>query len=454
MELKKRTPTPFLKCLYLLKFGLLGGFLILFGILIPFNAVLGVENVPFVDDFDSYIPFEPLDGQGGWSAWGDVIVEQGDFCVDYQCAKSRAGGIEKTGSPVMNGGWVWFFKMGSIDRDTSIYPFEVRTYSSNGRLAFKIFYYNWIEKPEFIGKILLSNGADLNNYQVLIDNPEPNKWYKIFCEWQGNNEIYRCRYDDYPYSDWLSFYNNDVFDVSKIVFDLYLENDGVDEIGGIPECSLENCGLCETYDACISAGCYWLFSNYLQEWYCATPTGISETCGSFYNCQFCLTMEECEGQLNCVWEDRGQGEKCYMEEVFLEIPAWQVPELEDCSTLSGTEKWLCDIKNFFAGLFMPSQEKVNRIYNDLQAFKLKFPFNYIGILKGFFRDIEQSLETSKTIPVKLLGNEKNVDFSFFNTITTIGGETETFKNVWYDFSSIFILIGFVGWLISFVKRIF
>ncbi|GAI38124.1 unnamed protein product, partial [marine sediment metagenome] len=66
--------------------------------------------------------------------------------------------------------------------------------------------------------------------------------------------------------------------------------------------------------------------------------------------------------------------------------------------------------------------------------------------------LKNSLDEEKGIPVKILGQEGNVDFSFWDKTTTIGGLSETFKNVLKDFTTFIIFLGWFAWLISAIRR--
>lgn len=239
---------------------------------------------------------------------------------------------------------------------------------------------------------------------------------------------------------------------TKIAFDDF-EEKGICELGG--------CQYCEIYETCIEAGCFWYYSFYGcqigQCYSCVEPYEPEpEECGAFYQCQYCMTQETCEEQLNCEWVDRGLGFKCYMKEPQMppEQVAWEVPELEDCSELSGVEKWLCEIKNFVAGIFMPSQEKIDILYQTFANFKERFPFNYIGSMNFFFSDVRNSLDQEKNIPVKILGQQGDVSFGFWDKTTTIGGISETFKDIVKDFTTFIVFLGWFLWLISFLQRFF
>jgi hypothetical protein len=452
---------PFLKSNFYRLIWLLAGFLVLKGILIPF-FVFGAENAPFVDNFDIYNAGEPLNNQGNWSASNEIWVIDGDFCKKGKCVKAMlnySNAMNKSGVAVEKGAWVWYGKLGNLERENL--PFETRMISDDGKWIFRLLFYYWTDRPNFTNKIVLTNGPNIDNWVILVDEPIPDAWYRFWCEWDlsstnPDDRKIRCKVNNRLFTDWLEPYDKTGTNIQKFIQDLYVENDGIDEIGEKPSCNLENCGLCETYETCIGAGCYWYYEIYLQKWYCVPPYEAPEECGAFYKCQYCLTKETCETQLNCEWVDRGLGEKCYMREPKIppEQVEWRVPELEVCDELSGVEKWLCEIKNFIAGIFKPSQDKIDKLYQTIANFKEKFPFNYLGALQVFFDDIRKSLDTPKDIPIKILGIENKVDFSFWEKETKIGGMTEKLKNVLFDFSTILILIVFLVWLISFIRRIF
>jgi len=275
-----------------------------------------------------------------------------------------------------------------------------------------------------------------------------NKIIKVIPDVEGLNPSERCFWfntDDQPAT------------LQKLKLSISYNRQAFDRFKSEDICALGSCSACMTYETCIEAGCFWYYSVYLQQWYCVEPFEPEpEECGAFWKCQYCLTQETCELQFNCEWIEKfkGQGEKCYQIEP--EIPpeqvGWEVPELEDCEELSGVEKWLCEIKNFIAGIFMPSQEALDNLYQTIMNFKARFPFNYIGALTSFFTDLKNSLAEEKDIPITILGQEGEVGFDFWEQETEIGGVGETFSNILIDFTSIIIFLGWFLWLISFIQR--
>lgn len=231
-----------------------------------------------------------------------------------------------------------------------------------------------------------------------------------------------------------------------------------DDFEYLEECDEDHCALCEHFGTCIDAGCSWYYSIYLQESWCIDyyEPGADE-CGSFFKCQFCTTTELCEAELNCEWKDIGFGERCYMIEPT--VPPvqeeWQVPALEDCNEITPiTAKFLCEIKNLLAGIFMPSQEKIDVLFQTIGAFKMKLPFNYVNEISVFLDAIRTSIDDEAEIPIKILGQESTVSFAFWNSTTSIGGQVETLKNVVIDFSSIIMIIAWLMWLLSLIRRFF
>jgi hypothetical protein len=103
---------------------------------------------------------------------------------------------------------------------------------------------------------------------------------------------------------------------------------------------------------------------------------------------------------------------------------------------------------------MPTQEKVNELNLTMANFKAKFPFNYASSLSAFFQTIKTGLDTPKDIPVEIFGHSGDVNFDFLNATSTIGGTSETMKNILYDCNTALIIFAFVLWIISFIKRIF
>lgn len=428
---------------------------ILLGVLMffPFRQVNSWYPAFLFDYFDTY-ELGNLHNQGGWISEGSgtyspQIVDNYFESFPKSVYNIYNIFIRKDVEPQISGTIsYWFRHEGGLEQNVQYFQIQKSHID-----------------PWAIGTAFFINAECLNNFcQFKYTSGDIEKiyaefnietWYKVEITWDCLTDTYTLKFGDLPVITDIPFYQSLIF-ADRVRFSV--EYAWLDTIGeAYPPCELGNCQYCETYNSCINAGCYWYYSIYLQKYFCVEPFETEpEECGSFYKCQYCLTQETCEIELNCEWVDKGLGYKCYMIEP--EIPpiqiTWEVPELEDCSILEGVEKWLCEIKNFIAGIFLPSQEKMDSLYRTIMSLKDKFPFNYVNAIQIFFIDIKTELETEKSIPIKIFGIESNVDFSFWDKNVVIGGLSETLGNILLDFTSFIIILAFFVWLISFIRRIF
>ena len=127
---------------------------------------------------------------------------------------------------------------------------------------------------------------------------------------------------------------------------------------------------------------------------------------------------------------------------------------EDCDSLEGFEKIMCEFTNFVKSIFAPSKAGLDGLSQDIDQIKTKFPFTYISEFFTFITDIKNGVDEDKGITFNILGNEGTVDFSFWESTTEVGGVVQTFSTIFKSFVIFVILIGFVGgWLIPFIRRI-
>lgn len=305
----------------------------------------------------------------------------------------------------------------------------------------------------------LCNGSpEDNNIGTVFNGDIPFEGSQI----RGTQSIYCASLLGDPFNDmdWLNSYGDGKYYMwfFNSNGDFYVQYHKSEGVWGLESafCSSDNCSACTNSENCQSAGCIYEYNEGFARWECH-----EEYIAYVYGCGLgqcgCLDQETCETAEpigTCEWVDRGYGEGCYEVEEAPPEAEWEAPELESCEGLGTVETWLCEIRNFFTGLFMPTQEKVDNLKKTLDNFKAKFPFNYIGAVNSFFTTLKTSLDTEKSIPVKVLGVESNVNFSFWDQTTTIGGTSETFKNILFDFTTAIIIIAFLFWIISFIKRIF
>jgi len=439
--------------------------LILIAIFLFFTSGYIFGATPFEDYFDTY-DIGNLDGQGGWATTTIPAFFAQTTTTDYHSSdisvywtSASNGEINKTGEAIGEGRWSFWVKVNS---DTGTHYEWTNILLKGDTTASYLRFECWDT----------GDPSDCRaSNTIFVKRPYPTR--TTFCEipldtyvnfqveWASSTNSVRWKCGD---NVWTDYFTEVAFDYTS-GFELGASDDtgklqfNLDSIGATsyPECDSEHCGYCESYNTCSEVNCEWYYSIYLQEYSCVPFLAPEDDeCGSFYKCQYCSNQIPCEAELNCEWIDKGYGNKCYMEEPTIppEQADWEVPDIEDCGSLSGVELWLCEIKNDIAGAFMPSQVKVETLYQTIGAFKQKFPFNYIAGLNSFFTNISEGLEATTTIPIEILGATSTVSFTFWNSTTTIGGEEETFKNVLYDFTTFVILMCWFVWLISLIKRFF
>jgi hypothetical protein len=424
--------------------------LVSIGLFLFYNEVLA--DTIFTDDFYGYTGFE-LNGQGGWESCPDYIgyssleLSTTTYYLNEPsafCRKSVWGKCsEKTGNQVETGRISFYANISGGDNSNAF----MKISGSTSTKAYWRF----------------GNTGNIDYYSSSlvwenVCNVEPDTWFWLGIEWSSiTDQIkYTCESAGvYQTSGWVEpAFSPTIEYFSKV--QLY-------GTGNHPNVYFDyfgETGFCKfykNYETCSNAGCLWYYSIYTQEYYCIPFVEPDpDECGSFYKCQYCSDQTTCEEQLNCEWIDRGYGVRCYMIEPTIppDQADWEIPDMEDCSGLAPTPRLLCEIKNLISSVIMPSQEKLVALYQTLGAFKEKFPFNYIDSLDNFFKTISESLDQEKSIPIKILGHESNINFTFWNSTTTIGDQVETFKNVWFDSTTMIILIGWFMWLISWIRRFF
>lgn len=445
-------PQPALKLLVLIAIFL---FLLFIG-----GTVFGAS--PFTDNFDSY-DVGNLVPQGSWATTTSqsVLTTTTDYYSSPNSAWWTSGNYDtiKEGDHEITGEWVFRAKINSdagTHGEITAVGLTGATYSNTASVLIFSCVANDCETTELVKvEACIGGGSGM----VEIDQIPIDEWINFQVEWDSATNETRWRSNFNDWTDWGQCYTN----TFTYVQGFYLQGGGgtgklktnLDSIGAA--CGVGNCGVCQVYTSCIAGGCTWYYSIYLQEYLCIEPVEPDpEDCDAFYKCQFCGDQTNCEAQLNCEWIDRGFGDQCYMIEPTVPPDQidWEVPDIDDCSGLPALDTIVCEIKNLISGIFMPSQESLESLYQTIGAFKEKFPFNYVGVLNTFFENVAEDLEATSTIPIEILGATSTVNFTFWDATTTIGGQEETFKNILYDFTTFIVLMGWFVWLISLVKRFF
>lgn len=140
--------------------------------------------------------------------------------------------------------------------------------------------------------------------------------------------------------------------------------------------------------------------------------------------------------------------------VIPELGIPELPALEECSGLSITERLLCELKNFFYRLFVPSPEKVIQLRDTLSSIQDKFPYNYIVAVKNFFDYLKDNINESQEINFSILGQAGQVSFMGLNSTTTLAGTPQTIISIFKKIISFGVILLFALWCFNFLKRIF
>jgi len=144
----------------------------------------------------------------------------------------------------------------------------------------------------------------------------------------------------------------------------------------------------------------------------------------------------------------------YSDYVFETMGLEELPALESCEGLGITEGFLCEIRNFFTRLFVPTPEKINELKSTMEMIKTRFPYSYILTIQNFFSDLKSGIDENQEINFSILGQAGQVDFGFWNSTTTLAGGVQTFLDIFKTFFKFLLVILLGLWFISLIKRIF
>lgn len=128
------------------------------------------------------------------------------------------------------------------------------------------------------------------------------------------------------------------------------------------------------------------------------------------------------------------------------------PAQEDCDSLGTTDRLLCELKNFFKGLFFPSGAKVIELQNNINQVKQRFPFSYVAIWTDFAYNLNNG--TSTAITLSFFNASSSVNFTDIDISLDYGTESKGFLDRLRDIFQFVLIISFVVWGINYIKRIF
>jgi hypothetical protein len=141
-------------------------------------------------------------------------------------------------------------------------------------------------------------------------------------------------------------------------------------------------------------------------------------------------------------------------QIISELPGYGVPTLDDCSALSGTEKWLCEIKNLIAGIFVPSTSTLGELKSNIDQLQDKAPMNYLKESQDFFTDLKNQSSTTNSLTLTILGQTGDVSFAFWEKTGEISGVQFSFRTIFYNFFCFVVIVIFGFWAIGYMRRIF
>lgn len=404
------------------------GVVLIFTLLGSFFVVRGVSATSGVaDSFDSY-NLGDLTGQGGWLVSGDFsALEVNDIRAESGNQSVRStwiNGNNRIISLTEQGTLSFYFMTSSTFAGVVDFAMGVPLQAGN---------FIWITPSDiYIGdsdnptKLLLKNNYSYNN------------WHRISMNYNITEGWWHVRYDFENWSATTTF-------VGLTPTHLYLDIIGgsnfyIDSIRDEGECNSTcyECDLtsCQNY----SEVCNWNYS----ESFCS-PIAENNACGEGWLCSFCTATSTCEAQ-GCYW---------YADDNYCwETAPPELPAIEDCSGYDLLPRITCDIKNFFYRLFVPSSPKITELKNTFNLVKEKFPYNYILTTKDFFVSLKGKL-SDEDIQFGVLGVSGIIDFSFWNSTTTIGnGGVQKYLDIFKTFSTFIILFVFVIWAIHYLRKIF
>lgn len=126
------------------------------------------------------------------------------------------------------------------------------------------------------------------------------------------------------------------------------------------------------------------------------------------------------------------------------------PALEDCEDYSGIDAIICNFRNFAVGAFLPTDEALGQIGGTMEAMKNKFPMNYASAISNTFSAITAGVDDEAGFSMTLLGNNGEVDTSFFTQ--DIGGGATLGALIKLVLTFLVFMI-FLYWGIGYMHRI-
>lgn len=450
-------------------------------------ATISIGAVLFVDDFEAYTLNQRIDNQGNWRA-GSVLWDSKWFIRDYE---SRSGSQSVNFRIINEGGGSWIKRTEATTTETGLIAYYKFTGTCGSNEGFYL-----AVATEGLG-YCSTYDYDAENYILNTRYPD-NFWHKVeliydsypeICKWKVDNEGYTTTTPS-PFPSSVNEIRIGATGTGGWNSDCYLFIDDID----IPKIKLVQPEYpidCERsvvdYNSIVVKGKIKIpiedVNTYTGLWVNFEELGATSTTrylfidlgelksGEEFNYNTTTTLPLASGYrvyYNLIgYDENGKAisNHHYCSPTFIsqtlplppefieQIGFIEEIEYDECGSLSGAEKWLCEIKNVLKGIFVPSQQKIGELRQNIELLKQKFPINYVSLSKDFFDEVNEGINTTSTIQFKILGNTGNVDFSFWNTTSTIAGTIQQIGGIFNKFLTLIVLLIFIFWSINFIKRI-
>lgn len=120
-----------------------------------------------------------------------------------------------------------------------------------------------------------------------------------------------------------------------------------------------------------------------------------------------------------------------------------IPELEDCSSYTFPNNWICSINNTLQSAFLPSAEKINELNLSINAIQQKAPFNYLNLAKTKITELTHNISQAG-LSMSILGNTSTINE---NALTTLADNVK-------KFFTFLLMLAFLFWGINYIKHFF
>lgn len=150
----------------------------------------------------------------------------------------------------------------------------------------------------------------------------------------------------------------------------------------------------------------------------------------------------------CLGVDGGAPARCSaINSLF--IPP-DIPTTRDCSTFTGIENWICGLQNTMSGIFLPSPQAKQALETSIDAINEHAPLNYVKVMSDSLDQLQLGKSGATGINFTINGKSGTINDATFGT----SGALHDFMILIKVIASFVVILIFVMWGLSFIKRIF